>query len=299
MAHHANGSSGCVTHAGIRTSRYGIDPYPSPQGWHAAIHTMQGYFPGATPCAIWTTGAIRGRDCHLYFPNDRGYEIANVTYEQTDLNEDYLSYFDQAGIKVYLQIEPAHADMHALIDMVLTRYGKHPSLIGFGVDVEWFESEDHPWGRKVSDELARQWESWVKAHESRYRLFLKHPDRTPSRFPDTYRGEIVFVNDCEGLDVFEGPKGFADYRTDFLGVMATFAGYCYPNPVFYQIGYPSIKSIYPAADAIPRTMGQDLSRIVKPGQEVGIFWVDFGMKGILPLEENWQIRPWSSRPNAG
>ena len=84
---------------------------------------MNTYFPYATPVAIWTTGVIWDPgECHLYFPNDQGYPTENMSYSGSDLNEEYLSYFDTVGIKVYLQVEPGDADIKTLIDMVLERY---------------------------------------------------------------------------------------------------------------------------------------------------------------------------------
>ncbi len=287
--------AGNVTTSGIRTSRYGITPYPEPVGFHHSIYTMNTYFPLTVPAAIWTIGEFWDPDeCHLNFPNDNGYPTDYFSYESEDLSEEYLSYFDDNGIKVYLQVEPGASDMEDLIDMVLERYGDHECVIGFGVDVEWYQCVDNIWGKKVTDAVAEEWEGWVKAHGSSYNLFLKHPDRTPTRFPDTYRGDLIFVNDCEGLDTIEpaGTKGFADYENDFLGVMKTFAEHFNPNTIFYQIGYPSIEVLWQDFDPKPKVMGRDLAGVCGSGQDVGIFWVDFGMEGVLPHDDNWVAQDW-------
>lgn len=289
--------SGKITSAGLRTSRYGISPYPEPIGFHHTQYTMIGYFPKAAPVMIWTTGVIWDPgECHLYFPNDDNYPTDNISYSNEDLNEDYLTYFDSVGIKVFLQIEPGDADMETLIDIVFGRYKNHSSVIGFGVDVEWYECADNEWGKKVDDATAKEWEDMVKTHKDSYQLFLKHPDRTPSRFPKTYRGDIIFVNDCEGLTSKNSPDtGFVDYENDFLGVMKTFADTFYPNTIFFQIGYPSSADLWNDFDPKPKVMGDDLEKTCQTDQELGIFWVDFGMNGVLPHDNNWEPLDWPTK----
>ncbi len=283
-----------ITQTGIRTSQYGIIPQPLPRGWHHAIYTMNTYFPGTQPTAIITAGEFWDPDeCHCNFPNDQGYPTDYLSYEDDeDLLEDYLSYFDTAGIKVYLQVELGEADVKTVTDIVLERYDNHSCVIGFGIDIEWYECYSTPWGNKVSDALAEQWEGWVKAHNSNYILFLKHPNRTPTHFPPTYRGEIIFVNDCEGRTQMNDSAGFNDYENDFLGTMQTFAEYFYPSPVIYQIGYPSIEELWQNFDPKPKVIGEDLREICGTDQELGVFWVDFGMEGVLPHNNNWIPQDW-------
>jgi len=286
--------AGEITQTGIRTSQYGITPQPQPRGWHHAIYTMNTYFPGTQPIAIWTAGEFWDPDeCHLNFPNDQGYPTHKISYEDDyDLCENYLDYFDTAGIKVYLQIEPGHADVKTVTDIVLNRYKQHSCVIGFGIDVEWYECSLNVWGKKVTDAIAEQWEGWVKAHKSSYKLFLKHPNRTPTHLPPTYRGELIFVNDCEGKSNMNDSAGFDDYENDFLGSMETFAEYFYPNTIFYQIGYPSIEELWQGFDPKPKVMGEDLKEICGTDQELGVFWVDFGMEGVLPHNNNWVPQDW-------
>jgi hypothetical protein len=288
-----------VTHSGIRISQYGMDPdpIPAPRGFHNAIYTMNTYFPGSVPTIVWTVGEFWDPDeCHMNFPNDQGYPTNKLSYEDEDLCEKYLAYFDTAGIKAFLQVEPAEADMKTVIDMIFKRYGKHTCIIGFGVDVEFYmintDANTNPWGKKVDDATAKQWELWVKTYKSTHKLFLKHPDRTPTRFPPTYRGEIIFNNDCEGRSKISDPAGFANYETDFLGTMKTFADAFYPNPVIFQIGYPSIKTLWQNFNPKPQVVGNDIAKKCQAGQNVQIYWVDFGMKGVLPYSNTWVPLPW-------
>jgi hypothetical protein len=260
-----------VAFAGVRSSIYGIKPFPEPASWEKAITAMAGYYPGATPVAVWIVGHLgRPRDCVLEFPGDGG-TYPNIQFGEFDKHERYLEAFDRAGIKVFLQVEPANADMKTLIDLVLGRYGKHPCVVGFGVDVEWYREADRPQeGVPVDDATGRQWEAWVKAHDPAYRLFIKHWDQR--WLCPTYRGDIVFVDDSQIVDSADVlVKEFEAWGKSF-----------YPNPVMFQIGYPSDRPWWSRMPEPPKTLGQAIAaRIAQP---CGIIWVDFTLREALPLD---------------
>lgn len=260
-----------VAFAGARSSRYGVKPFPEPEAWQKAIETMNSYFPGSTPCAIWIVGKFkRPTTCLLHFPSD-GQVYPNIEFEGLDLSEQCLDHFDRTGIKVFLQVESAHADMPTLIDLVLGRYKHHPCVIGFGVDVEWYREADRPeWGIPVDDETARKWEARVKSHNPSYRLFLKHWD--PNWMPKTYRGDIIFVDDSQEL------KNLDAMVDEFQNL---WADRFYPNPVFFQVGYNSDKPWWQKLDNPPQTIGRAIAKKVK--QSCGIFWVDFSLKEVFKL----------------
>ncbi len=257
-----------IRYAGVRSSEYGIEPFPSPEGWEKAMKTMSSYFPGAQPAAIWIIGTIADNgDVQLEFPGD-GTPYPHVKFAQEDKHEAYLRYFDDHGIKVFLQVEPGLADVPTLIDLVLDRYGQHPSVIGFGVDVEWYK-DTQTGGIPITNSVAQEWETRVKAHNSAYRLFLKHWDEM--YMPPSYRGDIVFVNDSQGFENLQAMKN------EFLAWAETF----YPNPVFYQIGYSADKPWWGKMCVPPQEIGQALADVTK--QECGIFWVDFTLRQVIAL----------------
>jgi len=265
---------GNVTFAGVRSSSYGIEPFPSPAGWEKAMRTMSDYFENSTPCAIWIVGEMSGsEDCHLFFPGD-GKEYAYISFDSVDRHEEFLTAFDNMGISVFLQVESANANVTTLIDLVLGRYGHHPCVIGFGVDVEWYREADNPgWGVKVDDATAQQWEARVKAHGPEYRLFLKHWD---SRWmPPQYRGDIIFVDDGQE---FRGLNSMVDEFTN------AWANRFYPNIVFFQIGYPSDRPWWGLLTNPPKTIGDALQGRTR--QNCGIFWVDFTLRETLPTGED-------------
>jgi hypothetical protein len=263
-----------VVLAGVRSSRYGIKPFPEAAAWEKAIESMASFFPGSLPGGIWivSTMSKTPRMTRLEFPAE-GRAVPNVEFAEDDRHEPYLGAFDRAGIKVFLQVEPANADVGALIDLVLGRYGRHSCVIGFGVDVEWFHEADNPKrGAKVDDATAREWEARVKNHNPAYRLFLKHWEE--EWMPPAYRGDIVFVDDSQI---------FPDMESMVKEFSEGWAPAFYPNLVVFQIGYNSDKPWWSKIPEPPKTIGEAIRGRVR--QDLGIIWVDFSLRDVLPTGE--------------
>jgi len=265
---------GNVTFAGVRSSSYGIEPFPPPAEWEGAIKAMSGYFENSTPCAIWIVGEMSGsEDCHLFFPSD-GKEYPHILFDPVDKHEEFLNAFDEAGISVFLQVEPANADVITLIDLVLRRYGHHPCVVGFGVDVEWYQEASNPGrGAKIDDTTAQRWEARVKSYNPEYRLFLKHWDR--DWMPSTYRGDIIFVDDGQQ---FQGLNAMVNEFTSM------WADRFYPNTVFFQIGYPADRPWWSLLTNPPKTIGESLQAGTR--QDCGVIWVDFTLREVFPTLED-------------
>jgi hypothetical protein len=259
-----------VKYAGARSSAYGIRPFPNAHGWQKVMNTMQHYFEGSTACAIWIVGRMNGdRKCRLEFTS-QGQTDTNIVFLDYDKHEPYLQHFDSTGIKVFLQVEPANASMTRLIELVLNRYKHHPSVIGFGIDVEWYREAENPdWGVKVSDDSAKAWEQQVKSHNPGYNFFLKHWDR--NWMPPTYRGNLIFVSDSQ---IF---KNMDDMIEEFV---VYWANYFKPNMVFYQFGYRSDKPWWQKLNDPPVDIGNTIAQNIS--QDCGIFWVDFTLKDLFP-----------------
>ncbi len=268
-----------ISFAGVRSSSYGIRPFPTPKAWEVAAISMTNYFHQSSPCLLWIVGVKTGdRFCRLEFPGISRVRDA-IVFVEDDLHRSYLDHFDQAGIKVFLQVEPGHADVSTLIDLVLNRYRHHPCVIGFGVDVEWYREADHPGrGVQVSDLEAKTWEERVKSHDPDYRLFLKHWDRR--WMPPRYRGDIIFVDDSQMFrDLDHLQEEFTRY----------WAEYFHPNTVFFQIGYPRDRSIWGRLAHPPRHIGLTIAQNIS--QECGIFWVDFTLKDVLEIDAAREPQP--------
>jgi glucose/arabinose dehydrogenase len=263
-----------VVWSGVRSSGYGISPFPTAQGWTNAMTTMAGYFPGSTPVGVWLVGEVdfdsTGQILEFPHPNDGRNYGPLIVFRSTDKHEPYLDFFDSQGIKVWLQLEPGFANMNDLIDLVLNRYGHHPSVIGLGVDAEWYRNAtDGGSNAPVTDSLAQAWEARVKSHNPSYTLFLKHFNN--GDLPPNYRGNIVFVNDSQEHGSL----------TNFLAEMRTFSEHFFPNPVLFQFGYETDRGWWSnLATPIPKTIGDRLRAQTR--QQCGMVWVDFTLREVLP-----------------
>jgi hypothetical protein len=258
-----------VAYAGVRSSNYGIKPFPNCEEWKRAMLKMSSYFEGSTPSAIWIVGSLSNQQgCRLFFPSE-GKSFDHIIFTEEDIHEAYLTCFDQAGIKVFLQVEPGDANVDTLIDLVLNRYQQHPCVIGFGIDVEWHrQSEKRGWGIPVKDNEAKAWETRIKQHNPNYKLFLKHWDR--DWMPPTYRGEIIFISDSQELANLDAMVDeFSNYWADYFK----------PNPVYFQIGYRADRPWWEKFDTPAKNIGDAI--IEKVEQETGIFWVDFTLREVL------------------
>ncbi len=264
-----------VKFAGARSSAYGIRPFPSVEGWVKGLKTMASYFPGSTPVGVWIVGRLHGpsKGMSLEFPHPGAANYGDsINFADTDKHEPFLAAFDANGIKVFLQIEPGFADVETGIDLVLERYKRHPSVAGFGIDVEWFRNAktDNP-NAVVTDALAKTWESRVKAQDPKYRLFLKHFRKED--LPPTYRGDIVFVDDSQQFTTLDA----------FLSEYKEFADFFYPNTVMYQIGYRADKSWWGGMKPpIPKSLGEKLAAQTR--QDCGIVWVDFTLRDVVDVD---------------
>lgn len=185
--------------AGFRASRilsnYPNDTFPSPQYWVKVGRNMAQKFVNGEPGGVWIVSLYQDNGVtELNFPSG-GKSYPYIMFSNADYNEPYLDEFDKAGLKVWLQVEPGAADVNTLIDLVMRRYNHHVSVIGFGIDVEWYYRNISPEGRMLTDTEAQQWEQRVKSIDSGYTLFLKHYN--VSWMPPSYRGSILFIDDSQ------------------------------------------------------------------------------------------------------
>ena len=266
--------AGTIIYAGCRQSSYGIDPFPNENEWERDIMTMASYWPGSQGTGIWIVGTYpeTGVTCYLEFPAPDGpYE--NIAFDNVDRHENYLAYFDTHGIKVWLQVEPAFADMCTLIDLVLDRYENHPCVLGFGVDVEWYRyTKQQSWGQPVTDAEAENWEARVKLHNENFTLFLKH--FSWDWMPPNYRGDIIFVDDSQRLRNLDA----------MVSEFATWASKFYPNDVGFQYGYPADEKWWGKLANPPKDIGDALDDAIP--NNMGVYWVDFTLRDIFPPLED-------------
>jgi hypothetical protein len=252
--------------AGFRYSSYGPPYNPGPDYWVSVGQQMAGKFEGAVPQGIWILSTIHGEGTFANFPT--GIESPYILDSPVDGNEAILTLFDEQGVQVWLQVEPGMAPVEDLIHALLKQYGHHPSVIGVGVDVEWYQSSGTPEGKPVSDEEARAWVTAARSHGEQYRVFLKHWEI--GWMPPTERDGLVFIDDSQEFDTLD------DMIAEFEEWGEAFA----PAPVGFQFGYRADKPWWGEFDDPPATIGNAILEAV-PNTEA-LYWVDFTVLEVFP-----------------
>ncbi len=258
--------------AGFRASRvlnsYPNRQFPNEDYWVSVGNRMAAKFNGAAPATVWIVSLyIENGITQFNFPSPGG-NYRNIWFIGQDQNEAYLNRFDQEGFKVWLQVEPGSASIDTLMELVLQRYGHHPCVRGFGIDVEWYHTNTHSGGRKVTDAEAADWEARVKAYNADYTLFLKHYGT--SWMPPTYRGTIIFIDDSQGFTSFN----------QIVSEFKTWGSRFSPNPVGFQFGYLADQPIWGQFSDPAATIGQAL--IDQIPNLYTLYWVDFTVFQVFP-----------------
>ncbi|MBI2418674.1 MAG: T9SS type A sorting domain-containing protein [Ignavibacteriales bacterium] len=267
-------AEGTSLYTGFRASRilqsYPQQQFPAAQYWNATGKTIAAKFSAASPAGIWIVSTYwENGNIGMNFPSG-GLSIPYINFGGTDQNESFLKYFDTSGIKVWLQVEPGAASIDTLISIVLNRYKHHPCVLGFGIDVEWYQANLYPNdGKKVTDTEAMRWEQKVKAVDTNYTLFLKHYGQ--SWMPPTYRGKILFVDDSQQF------TSLNQMVTEFKSWAAKFA----PAQAAFQFGYPADSIWWRQYPDPMKTLGSSL--LANITNCAGLFWVDFTITKVFPL----------------
>jgi hypothetical protein len=263
--------------AGLRASNYGITPFPSPTWWVDSIDSMASRFPGSVGEQIAVVVEVAGGGgrtrCWAHFPQPATGTWPNVNWDDTDLFESTFDAFDAAGIKVWLQVEPARCDVPMLIDLLYQQYGHHPSVIGFGVDVEWYRKDLAKFGKPVTDAEANVWLADVRSQTAASAddlLFLKH--WLIEKMPPTARTGLVFIDDSQGHGSLDAMVAeFSAWGQAFsTGVVG------------FQYGYQSDKAWWSDFADPPAEIGNALLRNIPNTRD--LVWVDFTAYDIWPPE---------------
>jgi len=264
--------------AGFRASRilssYPGNQFPEPGYWEMVGRSMADRFTGFQAGGIWIVSLYLSNPegyTLLNFPNP-GVSLSHVYFSGKDENEAWLEHFDTTGVMIWLQIEPGGADIDTLISIVLNRYSHHSCVAGFGVDVEWYQTYDYSGGKKVSNADAQRWEEKVRSVNPEYSLFLKHYSKT--WMPDTYRGDIVFIDDSQ--DFTWASNSLTAMVSEFKSWGQTFS----PNPVGFQFGYEADRGWWSLLQDPPGNIGNALIANISNCRH--LFWVDFTVTDVFP-----------------
>ena len=155
-----------------------------------------------------------------------------------------------------------------LIDLLYQQYGHHPSVIGFGVDDEWYRKDISRTGKPITDAEAAAWVAQVRTKNPADLVLVKH--WLIEKMPPTYRDGLVFVDDSQGHG------SLANMVDEFSAWGAAFA----PAPVGFQFGYQSDKSWWSTLADPPRDIGNAL--LSRNPNTRDLLWVDFTAYDIWP-----------------
>lgn len=279
--------TGSVRYVGTRSSYYGFKPFPEPQEIGNVFLNMANKLEeevpvdiNTVPASVWIVGGIHGSTCKLEFPGTSS--DTNITFQNDDKHEEYLTHFDNIDAKVFLQVEAGMSNMDTLLTLVMNQYKHHPSVVGFGVDVEWYPSKGEtngvPAGLSVplDTEKLKQWDKRIKTEfgNSDYRIFVKH---WLSRYcGDTPVSDVIYVNSGQNLGSLSGLVGFFEPWAN------TFS----PNDVGFQIGYDKDKHWWGTMSDPVTEISEALEDAIAP-QTSHIFWADFTIQDPM-LDYLWE-----------
>jgi len=252
--------------AGWTSSPYEFQTEVEPNYWVNVAKDIASKVPDSVPSGVWVLGERVGNECRLSFNSSVAYP--NIMFSDTDVNEEIFDAFDAAGLKVWLQVEPADANVSTLINLVLQRYQHHSCVIGFGVDVEWLQPGQYEYGRAVTNEEAQTWLDEVESYNSSFQLFLKH--WLIEKMPTIYPAGLVFIDDSQDFPNMDAlVDEFNQWATHFQS-----------SHVGFQIGYDSDWAWWselgdPYKAITDRLSGENLNCN-------GVYWVDFTLKTLYP-----------------
>jgi len=152
----------------------------------------------------------------------------------------------------------------------MQQYGHHSSVIGFGVDVEWYRKDLERYGKAVTDAEANAWVAQTQTYNANYLVFLKH--WLIEKMPQTARTGLVFIDDSQGHG------SLSAMVSEFSAWGQAFA----PAPVGFQYGYQSDKTWWSSLNDPPRTIGNALLAAIPNTRD--LVWVDFTAYDIWPPE---------------
>ncbi len=241
----ADGITALATKIGYNT------PLENSRAYLQAISNVNKQFPGSTAFTTLAVGDLSKLE-----------PTAKSLSEQDQ--EAYLNVMDKMDIKVFIELFPFKKhDVCKAIDTLLVKYNHHKSVIGVGIELEYFG--------KATDSLAKAWDEKIKSYKPQYRMFLRH--YSPTYMPPQYRGkgDLIFIDDASEGTREELNKGFVAWAKNFA-----------PTACIFQIGYPADEDAMDGNNATGwwklknpiRDWGNEiLSLTNNPNQELGLLWV--------------------------
>jgi hypothetical protein len=256
---------------GLRRSEYGLRSKNGDDSWWVArAKQYAAAFPGAQPVIIQIVSTYLDEGgTEFGFRKPAGYTgpTAEMTFQRGRINhERALTAYDQAGVKAIIQFEPGDADMVRCIEIAHAALGKHPCIVGYGVDAEWYRTkhstDKEKTGVPVPDAEAKAWTEKVVSLNKDYTFFIKHFE--PKHLPPTYRHpNLWFLSDSQEFASRD------ECLTDFKDWAKATTG----STTGYQFGYAKDRKWWSKLANPPLDLGADVRKEIPSCRY--LFWVDF------------------------
>ena len=266
--------------AGFRSTSYGDytqwgHDQSDPAYWTSVAQQMSVKFPNSTPGGVLVVGTVDGdpssaTNTFMPFPTPAG-SYPNVTFGSTDDLEPLLDAYDAAGLKVYLQVEPADADVSMLMDLVLNQYQHQPSVLGFGVDVYSYKHvQNQGTGQALTDSEVNAWATQVQTFDPDYELILTHWDS--SYLSNARPSNVMFITNTAYT------SSLSELTNEYISWIDSFG----TSKTGFLLGDPSEMSWWnPLTDPATEIINPVIT--ARPNAEIGgIFWVDISVLEEFP-----------------
>jgi hypothetical protein len=254
---------------GLRRSSYGLRSKNTDDAWWIArAKAYAGEFPGARPAIIEIVSTYQD-DGSTQFgfakPKDYHGSTENMSFQRGKLDhERALAAYDAAGVKAILQVEPGDADMLGCLEVMHAAFGKHPCVIGYGIDAEWYRTKgsEKEEGVPIPDADAKAWTEKVLSFDKTSTFFIKH--FATKHLPPTYRNErLWFLDDSQEFGTAK--QMMADF--------GDWSKACEGSITGYQFGYPKDKKWWSTVKDPPRELATMIRGPIASCRY--LFWVDF------------------------
>lgn len=218
---------------------------------------------------------------YLPFPYPGSEHLVSIS--DKDRIEPYLDHFDRENHKVILSIQPGRTDPLQLIQILLSRYGHHQSIIGINVDLEWKRTGE---ANHASNEERDAWISEIKEYDPDMQLFLTY-FRDRSYFPDDDQN-LVILFDGEDATQSELLKQYQELSRHYQSV-GIYTG--------YKSSHPQTASDQRILSAVPKTRYIIHTQDVFPKEKILIFvmsdvqvdWLESTSVELLNLHQQKNI----------
>lgn len=248
------------------------------QDWSEAAKDLGGE--GALMDMVVAQDTLEGLT-YLPFPYPGSEHLVSIS--DKDRIEPYLEHFDRVNHKVILSIQPGRTDPLQLIQILLSRYGHHQSIIGINVDLEWKRTGE---ANHASNEERDAWISEIKEYDPDMQLFLTY-FRERSYFPDDDQ-DLVILFDGEDATQSELLKQYQELSRYYQSV-GIYTG--------YKSSHPQTASNQRILSAVPKTRYIIHTQDVFPKEKILIFvmsdvqvdWLESTSVELLNLHQQKNI----------